>query len=1177
MQIWENNGLDPADYVCGGTLIAINWVLTAKHCITDFQLTSVNTEIYIGNLRFGVAQRSVTVEPFGFFLNPSADAALLRLSSSASPGLVVPWGIEKPKFGESATIRAWGSTDNAGTNPATLQTASFSVFDTSFGSEMILQAVGPGHTEDGDSGAGVEIRGLICGIHVGDIPDGPVYQTLAVETAYIAEWIAATSGVLPSIIRTCKASDDEEEGDPPQQPQPVPIGQAPGEFLNHKALLGNIDPDPGWFLNNIPFLECPDANIQAVYYYRWHTYKEHLVPLRLTNGWLSTEFLSPPSYAAPSGGINAAAGHHISEGRWLRDQQYVRGVINYWLKGAGQSVKPQSEFLNPDTSDWAHQYSFWAASAVWQTYLATGDKDFSTALLPKLVTQYRGWDNHFSADLGLYWQIPVWDATEYTPASYESSDPYHGGAGFRPTINAYQYGDATAIAALAGLANKVDVNFEYTARANSLEAATNRFLWDSNRGFYYHMNRDNNAGHALLGSREEQGFLPWMFNMSTPPDSARAFAQLLDPQGFKSEYGPPTAERRSKWFMYEANACCRWDGPSWPFATSQTLTALANLLTEDRYKNNTYIKRNDYVRLLHKYAATQYKDGQPFVAEAHHPDIKSWIYDSPGGGSADYNHSTYVDNVISGLIGVRGQPDNSVIISPLAPASWDYFALENTPYHGHNLTILWDRLGNRYGKGAGLTVLVDGNQKVHNSTLLPVRIDVGDAIIQPLPPPPVTTRVNPGVYQIVNVLSNKLMGVDHEYPFDGAQIQQYEDNGSPDHFWSVEDAGDGNSKIRNIASDLVLGVDKMSTADSALIKQAHDNGTSDHAWQFFDAGGGQLQIVNFNSQLMLGVSGMSPDNSANIVQFHDNGTKDHLWVFKPVNDPRKAVVYKIVNSNSGKVLAVENASRADGAQIQQFADTGTPDHLWEVQDTDAFTYTRIRNVVSGLFLGVDGMSKVDSALIKQAKEIDGSFDSNDHYWQRLGTTRKIKNLNSGLLLGVDKESKADGANIVQFADNGTADHLWDLIKTLDPRTEPFYKIVNVETNKVLAVENESFNDGAQIQQFEDKDTMDQVWQLDTAGYNLYEIHNWHSGLVLGVDGESMANSALIKQAKDNGTADHAWAFIDKGNGEFQIRNEHSGLLLGVSGESQLNSANIVQFSDNGTRDHLWKVVVAPKF
>jgi hypothetical protein len=39
----------------------------------------------------------------------------------------------------------------------------------------------------------------------------------------------------------------------------------------------------------------------------------------------------------------------------------------------------------------------------------------------------------------------------------------------------------------------------------------------------------------------------------------------------------------------------------------------------------------------------------------------------------------------------------------------------------------------------------------------------------------------------------------------------------------------------------------------------------------------------------------------------------------------------------------------------------------------------------------------------------------------------LQNANSGKLLGVDVMSYADSAQVVQFADNGTADHVWRLL------------------------------------------------------------------------------------------------------------------------------------------------------
>lgn len=489
-------------------------------------------------------------------------------------------------------------------------------------------------------------------------------------------------------------------------------------FLNDDALLAGVK-EPDWYKANIPFLDVPDQQIQQTYYYRWRTWKEHVRATGPANGDIVSEFFGAPGYSAPFGGIDAAAGHHIDEGRWLRDQSYVDSDIDYWLRGAGSGPKPATEGLNPNTTDWAHEYSFWAADSVLADAEVTGDWSFATGLEPDLVRQYDGWQVQYNQQLGLYWQVPVWDATEFSAASYETdpANPYHGGAGYRPTINAYQFGDANAIATIAALAGDRSTSTAFRQRAASLRTNMQQYLWDPQRDFFYHMARDDNASHALVSSREEMGFVPWMFDMPQPSDSV-AWQQLTDPQGFAAPYGPTTTERRSQWFMYQANqGCCHWDGPSWPYETSQTLTGLANLL--DDYPAQSYVTAADYDTLLDEYAQTQTQNGQPYVGQAHDPDQPSWMY-----GADDYNHSSFNDLVISGLIGIRPQVGNTLQLKPLVPASWNYFALENVPYHGHNVTVLWDKDGSRYHQGAGLHVYVDGVPTAGSPTLTDMTVHV---------------------------------------------------------------------------------------------------------------------------------------------------------------------------------------------------------------------------------------------------------------------------------------------------------------------------------------------------------------------------------------------------------------------------------------------------------------------
>ena len=805
---------------------------------------------------------------------------------------------------------------------------------------------------------------------------------------------------------------------------------SPTHFLDAGALLGSIE-DPGWFLANIPFFEAPDPQIQATYYYRWETYKEHLAYTGPEYGYVTTEFLEPSSYGAPYGGVVAAAGHHISEGRWLRNEQYVKDDINYWLNGPGQFPKAETEAVNPTTADWAHEYSFWAASAVWQQYLATGDLAFTSGQQPALIRQYAGWANHFDSTLGLYWQVPVWDATEYSASSYESSDPYHGGAGYRPTITAYQYGDAEAIAHIANLTGDTATAATYTSLANALQASMQQYLWDPTRNFFYDMplaTEDGgvNATNALLDSREEMGFVPWMFDMPQASDAIQ-FQELLDADGgFAAAYGPTTVERRSEWFMYQAlTGCCHWDGPSWPYETSQTLTGLANLL--DDYPAQTVVTASDYLNALHTYAATQFENGASHLGQAHDPDNDDWIYEGD-----DYNHSTFNDNVISGLVGLRGQPDETLVVQPLAPASWAYFALENAPYHGHEITVLWDSTGARYGQGAGMHVYVDGSQAVSQADLGAVTVSVGPA----------------------NAQSNALAGIDvasnsQRLAYGTQPMASY--TFSTDNVWN---GVDGTVFRVGIAEDTRWTSYSSTNASDYYGVNFQRDVTFDYVWlSFYDDGMGVLVPSSYDLQYWVGGAWASVPNLTRTPNPPVGNARTEIS-FPPVTTTQLRVVapnaggnvgwglsevwvrskpiFNIVNVNSNLLLAMNDESQDAGGQAQQYENAGTPDQLWELVGAGS-GYYEIMNVNSGLVLAPAGMATTDSALVQQFSDSSGPFS----LWTLIDDSAngqfKIKNEGSGLLLGVSGESTANSANVVQFEDNGTPDHLWMFESANDPQ------------------------------------------------------------------------------------------------------------------------------------------------
>ncbi|MFM8220570.1 MAG: MGH1-like glycoside hydrolase domain-containing protein, partial [Planctomycetaceae bacterium] len=203
-----------------------------------------------------------------------------------------------------------------------------------------------------------------------------------------------------------------------------------------------------------------------------------------------------------------------------------------------------------------------------------------------------------------------------------------------------------------------------------------------------------------------------------------AWAKLTDREAFWADFGPTTVERRDPMFLLQ-KSCCWWSGQSWPYATTQTLKGLANLL---QTRPTTAVSRDDYLKLLQIYSRTHRKDGKPYLAEAAHPDTGSFEGHDGYNHSEHYFHSGFTDLVITGLVGVRPEPAGRVRLHPLAPADWSHFALDSLPLGGHRVTIAWDRDGSRYGRGQGLRVLVNGQLVARSDTLQPLEF--------PLPAPP---------------------------------------------------------------------------------------------------------------------------------------------------------------------------------------------------------------------------------------------------------------------------------------------------------------------------------------------------------------------------------------------------------------------------------------------------------
>jgi hypothetical protein len=318
------------------------------------------------------------------------------------------------------------------------------------------------------------------------------------------------------------------------------------------------------------------------------------------------------------------------------------------------------------------------------------------------------------------------DGMETNINSRQTPKWFDGAPGYRPTLNSYMWGDAIAISNIAKLAGDQSTFTTFQKKASIIKANFQQKCWDPSREFFFHRfaqdERDGIKANTLTyqtgkfagnpHGREEIGFVPWYFNMPDPGyESAWKF--LMDPNYFYAPFGPTTVEKNDPLYNV-APRCCAWSGNAWPFATSQTLKGMANLL---RNYKQSYVTKKDYLKLLDNFANTHLKDGIPFIGEANHPETGSWDGHDYVGHSEHYFHSSYIDLIITGLMGLEPKETDSIEVNPLIPDDWDFACLDNVKYHGNDITIIWDRTGRKYKKGKGLLIISNGKQIASSTTL----------------------------------------------------------------------------------------------------------------------------------------------------------------------------------------------------------------------------------------------------------------------------------------------------------------------------------------------------------------------------------------------------------------------------------------------------------------------------
>lgn len=439
---------------------------------------------------------------------------------------------------------------------------------------------------------------------------------------------------------------------------------------------------------NLPVFVCSDKTIEEIYYFRAYTFAKHIKHNR-DGKFIITEWLDYGGWQKETdGAISCAVGHHLSELKWFRNgKEIAEDYIRFWCKN----------------QDYLAFYNNWFVYAVWDYCETTSNMDFAVSILDSLIEYFERQRSEHKADCGLYKSVDNYDGMELSIS----------GHGIRPTINSYIYGNAYGLYKILEYAKDVERATEYRLFAEILRDKINAFLFKGD--FYY--NQPLEIGEEMprhipkfcnpnqdYDIKELCGYVPWYFGVPTQKESV-AWKYVTDKNVFLAPYGLTTADKSHKQFAFEFLHECLWNGPVWPYATSQTLTGMIRALQDDKLKNLPITAR-EYCLLLKIYATSQYiaidnNEKRPWIDENLDGETgewlaRKWLYErdrQDKDRGKDYNHSTFIDLVIGGLCGAKGYNGVATFTPINDTTEISYFSLKGISICGELYNIFSDEKG----------------------------------------------------------------------------------------------------------------------------------------------------------------------------------------------------------------------------------------------------------------------------------------------------------------------------------------------------------------------------------------------------------------------------------------------------------------------------------------------------
>lgn len=346
----------------------------------------------------------------------------------------------------------------------------------------------------------------------------------------------------------------------------------------------------------------------------------------------------------------------------------------------------------------------------------------------------------------------------------------------------------------------------------------------------------------------------------------------------------------------------------------------------------------------------------------------------------------------------------------------------------------------------------------------------------------------------------------------------------------------------NVRSKVASSVDIPggSAADSTTIQLYSGNGSKAQQFTFTRQSDGSYEIVNVNSGKALDVCNGVAENNAIVQQYSRNNSQAQRWFIRD-----SGAGYYLQSALGNWVLDLSSGNTANGAAIRLYTPNGTASQLFVVSSSDVNIATGVSMIITSvtnkkLVTDVTGASTANGARVQLYSS--NNTNAQKYRFESIGNgTYKIVNINSGKMLDVAGGSTANGAALQQYTSNNTVAQQW----TVRNYGSGKIALVSVNANKAVDIPGGNAVQQAQLQLYSPNGTVAQQWLVAKAPLMLRE----------------RLNETAAKHRQD--LPDGTYTFGSKLN---------TSMKMDVSGASRSNYGNVQIWAGNGTNAQKWKVM-----